>query len=151
MSEKGDHLSDSLQQQIFNEIKESYAEKAYLRSLDPLYMGHMKDPDGHARVTGGCGETIEMFLKFGDDRVTDASFQTDGCGSSKASGSFAAEMSLGRTPDELLEIKGEDILKRMGRIPNADQHCAFLAAASLYEALNDYMIKMTRGRKTEHA
>ena len=151
MSEEGNHFASNLQQQIFDEAKEAYGEKAYLRSLDPLYMGKMKDPDGHARVTGGCGETIEFFLKFDDDRVTEASFQTDGCGSSKASGSFAAEMSLGKTPDELLEIKGEDILKRMGRIPDADQHCAFLAAASLYEALDDYMIKMTRGRKTEHA
>jgi nitrogen fixation NifU-like protein len=148
---KSGHVAKNLQQQVFGEIKESYGEKAYLRSLEPLYMGPMKDPDGHARVTGGCGETIQMFLKFDDDRVTDASFQTDGCGSSKATGSFAAEMSLGKTPDELLEIRGEDILKRMGRIPEADQHCAFLAAASLYEALNDYMIKMTRRRKIQHA
>jgi len=150
VSEKGDTSTSNLQQQIFDEAKEAYGEKVYLRSLDPLYMGHMKDPDGHARVTGGCGETIEMFLKFDEDRVTEASFQTDGCSSSKASGSFAAEMSLGKTPDELLEIRGEDILKRMGRLPDEDQHCAFLAAASLYEALNDYMIKMTRGRKTQH-
>ena len=148
VSEKGDNFANNLQGQIFDEIKESYGEKAYLRSLDPLYMGSLKDPDGHARVTGGCGETIEIFLKFDDTRVTEASFQTDGCGSSKACGSFAVEMSLGKTPDELLEIRGEDILKRMGRLPDEDQHCAFLAAASLYEALNDYMIKMTRGRKT---
>ena len=137
MSEKGDDFANNLQGQIFDEIKESYGEKAYLRSLD-----------GHARVTGGCGETIEIFLKFENNRVTGASFQTDGCGSSKASGSFAAEMSFGKTPDELLEIRGEDILERMGSLPKEDQHCAFLAAASLYEALNDYMIKMTRGRKT---
>ena len=150
MSEKGENFTNNLQQQIFNEAKEAYGEKAFLRSLNPLYMGYMKDPDGHALVTGGCGETIEIFLKFDDDRVTEASFQTDGCGSSKASGSFAAEMSLGKTPDELLEIRGEDILKRMGGIPDADQHCAFLAAASIYEAVNDYMIRMTRGRKIKH-
>ena len=147
MFEKSDNIANKLQQQIFNEAKGAYGEKAYLRSLDPLYMGPMKNPDGHARVTGGCGETIEIFLKFDDDRVTEASFQTDGCGSSKASGSFAAEMSLGKTPDELLEIRGEDVLERMGRIPDADQHCAFLAATSLYEAVNDYMIRITRGRK----
>jgi nitrogen fixation NifU-like protein len=150
VSEKGDHSTRNFQQQIFDEAKVSYGEKAYLRSINPLYMGHMKDPDGHARVTGGCGETIEMFLKFDNDRVTEASFQTDGCSSSKASGSFAAEMSLGKTPDELLEIRGEDILERMGGIPDADQHCAFLAAASLYEALDDYMIGVTRGRKRKH-
>ena len=147
MLEKGDHIANNVQQHILNDAKGAYGEKAYLRSLDPLYMGPMKDPDGHARVTGGCGETIEIFLKFLDDRVREASFQTDGCGSSKASGSFAAEMSLGKTPDELLEIRGEDILERMGRIPHADQHCAFLAATSLYEAANDYMIRITRGRK----
>ena len=147
MSEKVDDFVQNLQQQIFEETKDAYGEIAHQRWVDPSYMGAMKDPDGHARVTGTCGETMEIFLKFENDRVTKASFQTDGCGASMVSGSFAAEMSLGKTPDGLLEITGEDILERLGALPKKDQHCAFLAAESLYEALNDYMIKTSRGEK----
>ena len=146
MTEMDDFVQD-LQQQIFDETKEAYGEKAFQRWLEPVYLGTMEDPDGHASLTGICGDTMEIFLKFEDDRVTKASFQTDGCGSSLVSGSFAAEMSIGKTPDGLLEITGEAILETSGGLPKEDEHCAFLAAETLHEALNDYMIKTTRGKR----
>ena len=59
-------------------------------------------------------------------------------------GSFASEMSIGKTPDELLSITGEAIMKKLGSLPQEDEHCAFLAAETLHEALNNYMIKQTQ-------
>ena len=56
-------------------------------------------------------------------------------------GSFAAEMAHGKGPDELLEVTGEAILERLAGLPEEEAHCAFLAAETLQEALNDYMIK----------
>jgi nitrogen fixation NifU-like protein len=52
-------------------------------------------------------------------------------------------MAIGKNPDEILEITGEAILKKLGGLPEEDRHCAFLAAATLQEALNTYMIKAT--------
>ncbi|MCF8082582.1 MAG: iron-sulfur cluster assembly scaffold protein, partial [Deltaproteobacteria bacterium] len=75
------------------------------------------------------------------DRVKAASFQTDGCGSSSVCGSFAAEMALGKTPDELVDVTGEAILQKLGGLPEEDQHCAFLAGETLQEALHNYMVK----------
>ena len=144
MSEKVDDFVQNLQQQIFEETKDAYGEIAHQRWVDPSYMGAMKDPDGHARVTGTCGETMEIFLKFENDRVTKASFQTDGCGASMVSGSFAAEMADDKSPDELLEITGDAILKTLESFPEDEQHCAFLAAETLQEALNNYMMKQTK-------
>jgi hypothetical protein len=94
-----------------------------------------------------CGDTMEVFLKFKNDRVQDASFQTDGCGNSAVCGSFAAEMAIGKTPDEMIEITGESILEFLGGFPKEDRHCAFLAAETLQEALNDYMIKQRENRQ----
>ena len=87
---------------------------------------------------------MEIFLKFENHRVKESSFQSDGCGSSIVCGSFAAEMSLGKNPDELLEITGEAILEELGKLPKEDEHCASLAAETLQEALNDYMIKQSQ-------
>ena len=56
-------------------------------------------------------------------------------------GSFAAEMALGKNPDEIIDITGEVILKKVGGLPEEDKHCAFLYVEALQEALNDYMIK----------
>lgn len=143
----GDNLDDfvkELQEQIFEETKEAYGEIAYQRWLNPLYMGTMKDPDGYASLKGACGDTIEIFLKFENNRVKNASFITDGCGSSIVCGSFAAEMSIGKNPDEVFEITGETIIEKLGGIPKDDEHCAFLATKTLHQALNDYMIKQNR-------
>lgn len=141
MSNKLDNFVKGLQKQIFEEMRAAYGEVAFQRWLKPLYVGAMDDADGYGRVTGSCGDTIEIFLKFERDRVKEASFQTDGCGSSTVCGSFATELALGKTPDELVEITGERILEVLGGFPQEDQHCAFLAADTLLEALNDYMKK----------
>lgn len=147
MSGSLDDFVHELREQIFEETREAYGEIAYQRWLNPLFRGVMTDPDGHAILRGVCGDTMEIFLKFENGRVKEASFQTDGCGSSTVCGSFVAEMSIGKGPDGLLEITAEAIMKRVGRLPKEDEHCAFLAAETLHEALNDSMIKSLGGKK----
>ncbi|MBW1852383.1 MAG: iron-sulfur cluster assembly scaffold protein [Deltaproteobacteria bacterium] len=148
MSKDFDDFVESLQDQIFQETRAAYGDVAFQRWLKPLYMGAMDNPDGHGRITGSCGDTVQIFLKFENEKVKEASFKTDGCGSSTVCGSFAAELSLGKSPDEILDITGEAILEELGGLPEEDRHCAFLSADALHEALNDYMIKQKR-RETE--
>jgi nitrogen fixation NifU-like protein len=129
----GDTLDDfvhRLQQQIYNDTREAYGVPAFERWLNPLYNGTIENPDGYACVNGKCGDTMEIFLRF--DNVC---------------GSFTAEMALGKRPDEILEITGEAIIERLGGLPSAERHCAFLSAETLQEALNDYMSKQTRKKR----
>ena len=145
----GDRLDDfvnELQEKIFEETRQAYGEVAYERWRNPRYNGPMADADGHARVTGTCGDTMEIFLKFEDQKVITASFLTDGCGSSGVCGSFAAELAHGKTPEELADVTGERILVILGQFPPEDRHCAFLAAETLQEALSDFMKKQA-GKK----
>jgi nitrogen fixation NifU-like protein len=143
MSEKLDEFVRELQGQIFEETKEAYGETAFERWMNPRCRGRLDDPDGYARLSGGCGDTMEIFLRFEGDRVKEASFMTDGCGSSTVCGSVAAEMSLGKSPDEIVEVTDEVIKEVLGGLPPDDEHCASLAAETLQEALHDYMIKQT--------
>jgi len=144
MSSELDDFVQDLQNRIYDETKEAYGDVAFERWLNPLYMGSIDNPDGYGRVTGSCGDTMQIFLKFENDRVKEASFQTDGCGSSAVCGSFAAEMAIGKNPDEIVEITGEAILGKLGGLPKEDEHCAFLSAESLQEALHEYMVKQTK-------
>jgi nitrogen fixation NifU-like protein len=144
MSSELDDFVQDLQNRIYDETKEAYGDVAFERWLNPLYMGSIDNPDGYGRVTGSCGDTMQIFLKFENDRIKEASFQTDGCGSSAVCGSFAAEMAIGKNPDEIVEITGEAILEKLGGLPKEDEHCAFLSAESLQEALHEYMIKQTK-------
>ncbi len=139
-----DKLVDDLQNQIFEETKEAYGDVAFQRWLTPLYKGRIDLPDGYGRVTGSCGDTIEIFLRFENGKVQEASFETDGCGSSTICGSFTAELAIGKTPDDLADITGESILEILGGLPEEDRHCAFLAANALREALKNYMQRFHR-------
>lgn len=98
----------------------------------------MASPDAHARVTGSCGDTMEMFLKIEKGRVEKATFQTDGCAASTVWGAFAAEMAISNTLDELAGLIGQAVLKRIGRFPEKDERCAFLAAKTLQKARGDF-------------
>ena len=152
MGDEFENFVKDLQDQIFEETRAAYGDIAVERWLKPLYMGKIEHPDGYGRVTGTCGDTMEIFLRFEHDNLKEASFETDGCGSSGVCGSFAVEMALGKTPDEMLDVTGEAILEKLGGLPKEDEHCAFLAAEALQEALNDYMVKKNRkggSRNTE--
>ncbi len=148
MSDDIDAFVENLQKQIFDETKEAFGEAGFQRWRNPQYSGKLDNFDAHARITGKCGDSMEIFLKFKDDRVEEASYVTDGCGSSTVCGSFAVEMAIGKDPDQISEITGEDVLKKIGRFPKEDEHCAFLAAETLQEALRSYMTRLTKGSKT---
>ena len=136
-----DDFVNNLQEEIFEETRRDYGEVAYERWRNPRYNGPMADAEGHGRVTGTCGDTMDIFLKFENHRVISASFLTDGCGASGVCGSFAAELAHGKTPEELTDITGDMILDILGKFPEEDQHCAFLAAETVQAALSDYMQK----------
>ncbi|GAB4348237.1 MAG: hypothetical protein Kow0099_30700 [Candidatus Abyssubacteria bacterium] len=146
-----DAFLEELQQHILEEARRDFGEKVFDRWQKPLYMGVMHDADGWATVKGTCGDSMTIFLKFDDDRVCSALFQTDGCGATVVCGSYAAEMALGKTPESLLEISGESILTELGGLPEEHRHCAFLAAAALHAAVDNYMIKQAGKPGTETA
>jgi len=144
MADDFDDFVHELQDQIFEETKAAYGEVAFQRWLKPLYMGRIDLADGYGRVTGSCGDTVEIFLRFENGKIQEASFETDGCGSSTICGSFAAELAIGKTPDDLADITGETILEILGGLPEEDRHCAFLAVNALQEALKNYMQRFHR-------
>ena len=143
---KGDDDSANihLQKRIHSQIKDQFSEIAFDHFFKGGNKGILADPDGHASLKGKCGDTIDIFLKFEDYRVIKASYQTNGCAWSNICGSLAAEMTLGKEPEEILEITGEAILEALGHLPDNESHCAFLAAESVQEALHDYMLKNTK-------
>lgn len=144
MADKLDAFLDQLQNDIFDEAKDALGEKGFERWRTPRYTGRMQNPDGWSKVTGECGDTMEIYLKFKDNRVAKASYYTDGCASSQVSGSFAAELTLGRTPEEVTDITPDRILMAIGKLPEEDLHCTTLAARTVHGALDNYMAAQVR-------
>ncbi len=136
-------IADRIQEQIFLDTKQTYGEKGLELWRNPRFNGKIDDADAHGQITGKCGDTMEIFLCFDNNRVCKASYMTDGCFSSKLCGSFAAELSLGKNPEELFDLTGEDVLNAIGTFPEQETHCAYLAIKTMQEAVNAYMVKQT--------
>ena len=102
-------------------------------------MGRMTDASYVGRITGTCGDTMQIYLQLKGDRIQKASFFTDGCGSSVACGSVAAELATGKEFDEAGLIGGDTILDILKGLPEEEHHCAYLAAETLHVALHEWI------------
>jgi nitrogen fixation NifU-like protein len=128
-----------LEQSVMEDMKRVYSEKTIDHFLNPRNLGEMPMPDGFARVTGPCGDTMEIYLKVKDGKVTNASFWTDGCGPSIASGSMITELAKRTDISETQRIGQNDVLTALGGLPEESEHCALLAANTLKEAIKNYL------------
>lgn len=129
-----------IQEQIYQDLRKVYGEKAIELLEKQLNRGTMENPDGYAKVTGSCGDTMEMFLRVRDEVIEDCRFETDGCGSTQICGSAATCLAQGKTIIQALGlISAENVIKYLGGLPESDVHCAQLAAETLRRAIADYL------------
>lgn len=118
---------------------ESYSEIVVDYALNPRNVGNLEDADGFARITGPCGDTMEIWLRVRNDIIAEATFMTDGCGTTIVSGSMVTELAKGKSTGQALAIGQQDVLNALGGLPEESQHCALLAANTLREAIKDYI------------
>jgi len=102
-------------------------------------VGLISNPDGQARITGPCGDTMEIWLRVSGGIIEQATFWTDGCGTTIAAGSIATELAKGKKVGDALGIAQQDVLDALGGLPDDSVHCALLAASTLKEAVKDYL------------
>lgn len=107
-------------------------------ALTPQNLGVLPNPQGFAHPRGPCGDSIELYLKIDDERITDARFMSDGCLHTLACGSALTELVKGLTLDEAIQIDAERLDQELGGLPPDHKHCAQLAADTLQEAIRDY-------------
>ena len=121
------------------EMLKVHSKETVEHALDPRNMVPMSEPNGHARITGPCGDTMEIFLKVKNGRVVAASFLTNGCCSTIACGSVATELAKGKKISEVEKIIPDSIIKVLGGLPEDSVHCSVLAANTLKAAAEDYL------------
>ena len=105
--------------------------------LSYLMSPHMADPDGYAKVTGSCGDTMEIGLKVVDGVIVKTHCWTDGCSISKQCVESAARLAQGRHLDNLGQVDLARILDEVGSLPETHMHCAQLAEITLAKAAAD--------------
>ncbi len=116
-----------------------YSETAVDHMNNPRNAGMISSPDGQACITGPCGDTMQIWLRVRDGVIEQASFWTDGCGTTIAAGSMVTELARGKRALEAYSIRQQDVLDALGGLPDESVHCALLAANALKQAVQDYL------------
>jgi nitrogen fixation NifU-like protein len=124
-----DELIKKVEEEILEEEREIYTEKK------------LGSPSGAARVTGPCGDTLQIHIKVEENKIVDCKFITDGCGASMACGSVITELVKGKTIEEAFRIGNKNVLSVLGGLPEENIHCSVLAVDTLRAALGDYKDK----------
>ncbi len=139
MTQQIDEPASGLRQLIIDAARQYYSEAVIDHWVHPRNPGPMPAPDGHARLIGACGDTMEIFLRVRDGVVVEARFMTDGCTTSIASASMAVELATGKALGEAVAAaSAEAILDALGGLPEGSEHCAALASETLRAAVRDY-------------
>jgi len=133
-----DELTKEIEEEILKEEREVYTEKTLEEAYNPKNVGELETPSGAARVTGPCGDTLQIHIKVEENKIVDCKFITDGCGASTACGSVVTELVKSKTIEEALTVRQKDVLSVLGGLPVESIHCSVLAVDTLRAALEDY-------------
>lgn len=119
--------------------KVMYSKKLMDHFTNPRNVGEMADADG-VGMEGNptCGDTMKIFIKVKNDIITEAKFQTFGCGAAIAVSSMITEMARGKTLDDALGITKESVADALDGMPPQKMHCSNLGSDALRKAIEDY-------------
>ncbi|PYJ60231.1 MAG: FeS assembly protein [Verrucomicrobia bacterium] len=107
---------------------------------NPQNMGELPNADAVGTVGNSeCGEMLRMWIKYKEDRgkkvIDKATFQSFGCETAIAVASLATELIKGKTAEEALSLKTNELAGDLGPLPPMKIHCAELVQGALRSAL----------------
>lgn len=116
-----------------------YSKEVMEHYRNPKNVGKIDDADAIGEAGSlACGDALKIYLKIKDNIVTDAKFQTFGCGSAVASSSVLTEMIIGKTLDEVKKVTNKQIADALGGLPPEKMHCSVMGHEALENALGKY-------------
>ena len=101
-----------------------------------------------------CGDVMKLQIKVGKNNngieyIEDAKILVFGCGSAKASSSYAAKKIIGMSLEDAKKVKNTDIANALD-LPKLKLHCSVLVEEAIKKAINDYKDKQNNATSTKN-
>ena len=107
---------------------------------NPQNLGELPEADSVGTVGNSqCGEMLRIWIKYKEERgkkvIDKATFQSFGCETAIAVASLATELIKGKTAEEALSLRTNELAGELGPLPPMKIHCAELVQGALRSAL----------------
>lgn len=124
-----------------------YSETVLDHFRAPRNAGMMRHPDAVGESEDPtCGDLARFYLRVEEGRVTEARFQTYGCGPSIAASSLATELVQGRGLEAIGGLTPAGMEQALGGLPADRRHAAQLVVDALRAAAAQYRQYRRMGR-----
>jgi nitrogen fixation NifU-like protein len=119
--------------------------------VDDLYREHILDHYANPRNEGTledadivcewdnpvCGDTVKLYVRLSEGRVSDVRFEGQGCVISMASASMLTEEIQGKSIEELRALEDKDVFEMLGiTLGPVRAKCGLLPLQALQEGLD---------------
>jgi len=114
---------------------------------NPRNAGEIEAPDRTARLENpACGDILDLSLKLEnglektkleDRRIAEIRFRAKGCVPAMACGSAITELAKGKTVEAARLISREELVQKVGGLPQASDHASHLAMDTLAALLRN--------------
>jgi len=146
MNKKETIKKDVGEWQYSKEVKEHFFKPKNVLLRDPK-PGEF-DAEGEVG-SPACGDIMRMWASIDKktNKIKKLKWRTFGCATAIASTSMFSEMVVGKTIEEALKIKPQDIVKRLGGLPKIKIHCSVLADQAFKKTIENYERKNRKNNK----
>ncbi|MCJ7579672.1 MAG: iron-sulfur cluster assembly scaffold protein [Candidatus Aminicenantes bacterium] len=140
--QKHDSDAATLTESALEKLRKHYNETVVEHCLHPRNFRKMNAPDGYTKHKGPDGDIVEIFVRLDNKRVTECTFQIDGCAATLACGSIATELIKGKLyADALDAVSPKKIIQALGGLPEGNIHCAHKISQALKLAIADGLVQ----------
>jgi NifU-like protein involved in Fe-S cluster formation len=98
----------------------------------PRNPGLVSAPDATAQLENPvCGDVLKLTARISHDHIVEIKFLAKGCVPAMACASAVAEFLQDKTLAEAAALKSEDLVLKLGGLPDASTHASHLAIDAL--------------------
>jgi len=95
---------------------------------NPRNAGQVLNPDAAVQIENpACGDILKLSIRISDDRIAEIRFLAKGCVPAMACASLLTELLLGRTLEDARKLRREELVLKIGGLPEASVHASHLA------------------------